>query len=96
MLYAARCMAEGTKLLTETPGALEKVWEFGDRYLSHCLIINLCQRPVYLHFFAAFNQLDIYCGSGHQRGAFRTVVYPSAGIAPGALEKVWEFHRRDK
>lgn len=28
MLYAARCMAEGTKLLIETPGALEKVWEF--------------------------------------------------------------------
>ena len=27
MLYAARCMAEGTKLLIETPGALEKVWE---------------------------------------------------------------------
>ena len=26
MLYAARCMAEGTKLLIETPGALEKVW----------------------------------------------------------------------
>ena len=31
MLYAARCMAEGTKLLTETPGALEKVWEFHRR-----------------------------------------------------------------
>lgn len=28
MLYAARCMAEGTKLLIETPGALEKVWEW--------------------------------------------------------------------
>lgn len=28
MLYAARCMAEGTKLLLETPGALERVWEF--------------------------------------------------------------------
>lgn len=28
MLYAARCMAEGTKLLIETPGALEKVWEY--------------------------------------------------------------------
>lgn len=28
MLYAARCMAEGTKLLTETSGALEKAWEF--------------------------------------------------------------------
>ena len=27
MLDAARCMAEGTKLLIETPGALEKVWE---------------------------------------------------------------------
>lgn len=27
MLYAARCMAEGTKLLIETPGALEKMWE---------------------------------------------------------------------
>ncbi len=27
MLYAARCMTEGTKLLIETPGALEKVWE---------------------------------------------------------------------
>ena len=27
MLYAARCMAEGTKLLIETPGALEKIWE---------------------------------------------------------------------
>lgn len=24
MLYAARCMAEGTKLLMETPGAIEK------------------------------------------------------------------------
>lgn len=31
MLYAARCMAEGTKLLTETPGALEKVWKFHRR-----------------------------------------------------------------
>lgn len=28
MLYAARCMAEGTKLLLETPGAIEKAWEF--------------------------------------------------------------------
>lgn len=28
MLYAARCMAEGTKLLIETPGALEQAWEF--------------------------------------------------------------------
>lgn len=28
MLYAARCMAEGTKLLIETPGALEKVWKY--------------------------------------------------------------------
>ena len=28
MLYAARCMAEGTKLLMETPGALEKAWEY--------------------------------------------------------------------
>lgn len=28
MLYAARCMAEGTKLLMETPGALEKIWEW--------------------------------------------------------------------
>lgn len=28
MLYAARCMAEGTKLLMETPGALEQVWEW--------------------------------------------------------------------
>ncbi len=28
MLYATRCMAEGTKLLIETPGALEKVWEW--------------------------------------------------------------------
>lgn len=28
MLYAARCMAEGTKLLMETPGAIEKAWEF--------------------------------------------------------------------
>ncbi|MDO4313137.1 MAG: amidohydrolase [Eubacteriales bacterium] len=27
MLYAARCMAEGTKQLLETPNALEKVWE---------------------------------------------------------------------
>lgn len=31
MLYAARCMAEGTKLLIETPGALEKVWEYHRR-----------------------------------------------------------------
>lgn len=28
MLYAARCMAEGTKLLMETPGAIEKAWDF--------------------------------------------------------------------
>lgn len=28
MLYAARCMAEGTKLLLETPGAIEKAWEY--------------------------------------------------------------------
>ena len=28
MLYAARCMAEGTKLLMETPGAIEKAWEW--------------------------------------------------------------------
>lgn len=28
MLYAARCMAEGTKLLMETPGALEQVWKW--------------------------------------------------------------------
>lgn len=28
MLYAARCMAEGTKLLMETPGAIEKAWEY--------------------------------------------------------------------
>lgn len=28
MLYAARCMAEGTKSLMETPDAIEKVWEF--------------------------------------------------------------------
>ena len=28
MLYAARCMAEGTKLLMETPGAIEKDWEW--------------------------------------------------------------------
>lgn len=26
MLYAARCMAEGTKLLLETPGALQQAW----------------------------------------------------------------------
>lgn len=31
MLYAARCMAEGTKLLMETPGALEQVWEWHRR-----------------------------------------------------------------
>lgn len=28
MLYAARCMAEGTKLLMETPGGFEKIWEY--------------------------------------------------------------------
>lgn len=28
MLYAARCMAEGTKLLIETEGGIEKAWEF--------------------------------------------------------------------
>ena len=28
MLYVTRCMAEGTKLLMETPGALERAWEF--------------------------------------------------------------------
>lgn len=28
MLYAARCMAEGTKFLMETPGAIEKAWEW--------------------------------------------------------------------
>jgi aminobenzoyl-glutamate utilization protein B len=28
MLYAAECMAEGTKLLLETPGAIEKAWDF--------------------------------------------------------------------
>ncbi len=28
MLYAARCMAEGTKLLMGTPGALEQVWKW--------------------------------------------------------------------
>lgn len=28
MLYVARCMAEGTKLLMETPDGLERVWEF--------------------------------------------------------------------
>ncbi len=28
MLYAARCMAEGTKLLIETPGAIEKAWKY--------------------------------------------------------------------
>lgn len=28
MLYAARCMAEGTKLLMKTPGAIEKAWEW--------------------------------------------------------------------
>ncbi len=28
MLYAARCMAEGTKLLIETPDAITKAWEF--------------------------------------------------------------------
>lgn len=28
MLYAARCMAEGTRLLMETPGAIERAWEW--------------------------------------------------------------------
>ena len=28
MLYAARCMAEGTKLLMKTPGAIKKIWEW--------------------------------------------------------------------
>lgn len=28
MMYAARCMAEGTKLLLETPDAFQKIWEF--------------------------------------------------------------------
>lgn len=28
MLYATRCMAEGTKLLLDTPDALEKAWEY--------------------------------------------------------------------
>lgn len=28
MLYAARCMAEGTKLLLETPDGFRKVWEY--------------------------------------------------------------------
>ena len=28
MLYAARCMAEGTKRLLETPDALKRAWEF--------------------------------------------------------------------
>ena len=28
MLYAARCMAEGTKLLIETDGALDRVWKY--------------------------------------------------------------------
>jgi len=28
MLYAARCMAEGTKLLIETDGAIERAWAF--------------------------------------------------------------------
>ena len=27
MFYVARCMAEGTKLLMETPGSIEKAWE---------------------------------------------------------------------
>lgn len=27
MLYVARCMAEGTKLLMETLGSIEKAWE---------------------------------------------------------------------
>ena len=28
MLYAARCMAEGTKLLLEQPEKLKEAWEF--------------------------------------------------------------------
>ncbi len=28
MLYAARCMAEGTKLLIETPDGIDRAWEF--------------------------------------------------------------------
>lgn len=28
MLYVARCMAEGTKLLMETPDGFEKIWDF--------------------------------------------------------------------
>ena len=28
MLYAARCMAQGTKLLMETPGSFDKIWEY--------------------------------------------------------------------
>ena len=31
MLYAARCMAEGTKLLLETPDAFEKIWTYHRR-----------------------------------------------------------------
>ena len=37
MLYVARCMAEGTKLLMETPGSIEKAWELhkkGDKACS--------------------------------------------------------------
>jgi hypothetical protein len=32
MLYAAQSMAQGTKQLLETPGALEKAWDFH----NHC------------------------------------------------------------
>ena len=28
MLYAARCMAEGTKLLMETPDGIKRAWEY--------------------------------------------------------------------
>ena len=28
MLYAARCMAEGTKLLIETPDGIKRAWEY--------------------------------------------------------------------
>lgn len=31
MLYAARCMAEGTKLLMETDGAIARAWEYHNR-----------------------------------------------------------------